>query len=79
MADVMDDIPPAFDDESDAGNHTIMADASGCDGEPHSGDFSDSDSSHSGAMDDVESAITADHTPIWPAGEAPNFRYKLST
>ncbi|KAE9189975.1 hypothetical protein PF002_g24896 [Phytophthora fragariae] len=65
--------PPAYDDQSDTSENAAMADASDSDFEPHSGDESESDSSHDGSMDGIEVAIEVRRKAIWPSGKPPQF------
>ncbi|UIZ28542.1 hypothetical protein KXD40_009205 [Peronospora effusa] len=68
-----DDIPPAWDNASESSGSESMADISGSEGEPHSGDHSESDSSLLATMDGIESAITVRPKSIWVTGKAPKF------
>ena len=70
---VADNTPPAFDNESDSSDSDAMADDSDPEGEPHSGDQSDSDISYGDTKDGIESVVTFRPKSIWVAGKAPKF------
>ena len=70
---VADDVPRAFDNESEPSGSDGMADESISVGEPLSGDQSDSDINHGDTMDGIKSAITVRPKSIWVTGKAPQF------
>ena len=70
---VADDVPLAFHNEIELSCSDGMADESSSDGEPHSGDQSDSDISYGDTKDGIESVVTFRPKSIWVAGKAPKF------